>query len=1427
MKKIISFILICCMVMSLLPLSASAADIVASGYCGGEGDGSNLTWKFTENGTLTISGNGAMADYYYDSITFYSTAPWNIYCDSIKSVIIEDGVTNIGNYAFYDCSLVSISIPNSVTSIGDGAFSFCYALTNVMIPDSITSIGEVAFSYCRDLASIIIPNSIISIGEGAFSHCDNLTKITVDINNKIYSSDEYGVLFNKDKTTLIRYPIGNTRKMYMIPNGVISINRFAFDGATNIKSVTIPDGVKSIGVATFQSCTALSSITIPNSVKSIDGGAFNHCDTLIKVMVYSIDVKFGTSTDVFSNCHANLELYGYTGSTVETYATEHHIPFMALDEDSSIPADTAYTRFGKYNGSTQKYITDPTTGFGKNLMETVTIDGFTYNVAHTCEQESVLLPTNYLGDYYYIAYNLNDSNEVSEAKIIPGTVCTLEGYDPATKVVDTDQFAPVIEGSTLPSGSYYVSDVTGSSFPSDQIGSWIGDQVRIYCVGEQIFKVIHVIEGSGVITDYDEINSIVYIDDTGYNVYPDTELINTIKQSILYSKDYVLYDNTLVSLSSDNKYLSVEINNTGKSYFVGDEIRFFIYDCTETEDDYLHWTKPEGLVIQISDNETISLKKHIEYDDFAECVFVADKPGVVTITISDDITSAPINVTLHIAEDKYQSLRADNIPTYEYDIVIDKDFYNAYVNGMYVTDFTYKYNSYGTYTFDFSVYNETYTPGVVEVYNEKGELIDIKTIKKFSDPSSLKSVVYGGKDMIVDLWNGDSFSFRGVSASKKTEISVEVPFDGYVVVTNSCVLSPACLYVNLIDYFLTGTSLIDSTVKFDTDTFDYISRETIWAVLSSEYGTSTLATLHEDFFKEYATTIAQGSVSTIFGIATDNINMLFDSIDVNFEDILKDAGIGYAFSTVQGLLQKGGGPAGAALSAIFYVQKMLNFAMQTMHLANNSTNEIAWAVFTPYIEDRGMSEITSKDGITVKSEVEFPTDTILQVYRIVDYSNTANGLDIDENDNYTLYDISLVRNGQEAQPDKPVTVYIPVPEGYSQSSIMVYKQDQHGDWVFVEVMIYNGMIVFEVDHFCLFAIIEDSKDNYTEHTITFEPNGGTVSINSLSTKSDGKLASLPIATRDGYIFDGWYTDPVTGTQITTSTVFISDTTIYAHWKKDDLSDDRETNIYWLLIQLRNQRFEITATANNGGVITPDGTSEVKYGNNITHSITPDEGYAIADVVVDGESVGAVSEYTFENVKEAHAITALFKELAWENPFGDVDDDDWFYEDIEYAYETGLMIGTSDDSFSTTEIVNRAMLVTVLWRLEGSPIVDSIVNFVDIPSGEWYTDAVNWAAANGIVNGYGDGIFGATNDLTHEQVTAILNRYAVYKKLSENVNGNADDAYTNSEWAENNVLWADLNGMFDGIGSDISNLTKGASRAELAAYLRRFCENVMK
>ena len=198
----------------------------------------NLTWKLDADGTLTISGTGAMKN--YNNTDNLSPVYKN---SSVKKVVIEDGVTNIGERAFYDCSsLTSITIPDSVTSIGTSAFNGCISLPSITLPDSVTSIGNFAFEWCSGLSSITLSNNITSIGDFAFHGCP-LTSIT-------------------------------------IPDSVTSIGEMAFHSCSNLKSITIPDSVTSIESAVFYNCTSLTSITIPDSVTSIGYAVFEKCTNL-------------------------------------------------------------------------------------------------------------------------------------------------------------------------------------------------------------------------------------------------------------------------------------------------------------------------------------------------------------------------------------------------------------------------------------------------------------------------------------------------------------------------------------------------------------------------------------------------------------------------------------------------------------------------------------------------------------------------------------------------------------------------------------------------------------------------------------------------------------------------------------------------------------------------------------------------------------------------------------------------------------------------------------------------------------------------------------------------------------------------------------------------------------------------------------------
>ncbi len=253
---------------------------------------------------------------------------------------------------------------------------------------------------------------------------------------------------------------------------------------------------------------------------------------------------------------------------------------------------------------------------------------------------------------------------------------------------------------------------------------------------------------------------------------------------------------------------------------------------------------------------------------------------------------------------------------------------------------------------------------------------------------------------------------------------------------------------------------------------------------------------------------------------------------------------------------------------------------------------------------------------------------------------------------------------------------------------------------------------------------------------------------------------------------------------------------------------------------------VIASASEGGTITPSGLTQVNIGSDIVYIITPNAGYEIADVTVDGVSVGVVSEYAFRSVRDSHTISATFAkiEVAPESPFTDVSADDWYFEDVKFVYENELMIGTDLEHmlFSPDMTVNRAMVVTILWRLEGSPIVDSDVDFTDVVADEWYSDAISWASANGIVLGYGNDKFGPEDAVTREQVVAILHRYAIYKGESDAV-APMIPAYEYNVWFENDIIWADLGGLLDGFGVDMEDMTKEADRAEIAAILRRFCQ----
>ena len=267
------------------------------------------------------------------------------YCRDLTSINVPEGVTSIGNYAFYTCDsltsinipggvtsiedstfsgcsrLANIEIPSSVTSIGNSAFSSCISLTSINIPEGVTSIGEGAFSGCRSLTSIEISSSVISIGNYAFNGCRSLTSINVEENNQSYCSED-AILFNKDKTELIRYPSKKVDKQYVIPNSVTSIGNYAFEDCSNLTSIEIPSSVISIGNYAFISCSSLTSIEIPEGVTSIGEYAFSHCSSLTSIEISSSVTSIGNGAFLYCD---NLTIICKSDSYAYSFAKENNI----------------------------------------------------------------------------------------------------------------------------------------------------------------------------------------------------------------------------------------------------------------------------------------------------------------------------------------------------------------------------------------------------------------------------------------------------------------------------------------------------------------------------------------------------------------------------------------------------------------------------------------------------------------------------------------------------------------------------------------------------------------------------------------------------------------------------------------------------------------------------------------------------------------------------------------------------------------------------------------------------------------------------------------------------------------------------------------------------------------------------------------------
>lgn len=347
---------------------------------------------------------------------------------------------------------------------------------------------------------------------------------------------------------------------------------------------------------------------------------------------------------------------------------------------------------------------------------------------------------------------------------------------------------------------------------------------------------------------------------------------------------------------------------------------------------------------------------------------------------------------------------------------------------------------------------------------------------------------------------------------------------------------------------------------------------------------------------------------------------------------------------------------------------------------------------------------------------------------------------------------------------------------------------------------------------------EDAPPAPTEFIVTFDGNGGTPSVGSMTT-TDRKLTSLPSASRSGsYSFYGWYTEKSGGTKITTDTVFHANATVYAHWTYTGGGGGG----YNPPVTYYTLRFE---TGGGSDIPSVQGTYNTYI--DLTKYVPTWRGHAF---------IGWYSERSLTNkVSGVYLTKDMTVYAGWRvdenpgtdvNPFTDISEKDWFYGDVMFVYENGLMLGTSKTLFSPHGTVMRGMMATILWRMEGSPVPKGKNSFTDVEAGKWYADAITWTAENGIFAGYGKDKFGPDDPITREQLAAIFYRYADYKGYDLTVKGDLDkfkDADKITDYAKTAMQWAVGSGLVKGKSGNLLDPQGTATRAEIAAMLHRFIE----
>lgn len=1470
-KQMISLLLSIIMTLSLLPPQAFAADIVASGYCGGTGNEENVAWSLDSNGILTIRGNGAMRGYKgtvpQEGTLYKSDAPWFVYKDSITSLIIENGVTCIGESAFAGCSeIISVQMPDTIDYIYHHAFAGCTSL-----------IGEFP-----------IGANVYLLQYTAFDGCTGITGLRVENSNENYTSQD-GILYNKNLTELIFCPRGKSGSLtiapttekiayraffrctglngnLVIPNCVAEIGNDAFYGCSGFRGMLdLPVSITKIGESVFANCSGLSGkLTLPANVTEIGNYAFQSCSGFSGELVLP-----GSLTTIGANA-----FYGCVGLTgdlvlpdsvvnVKSGAFEGCTGFTGkLTLSRSMDAIRAMTFYGCSGLSGELEIPSNITVIEQRAFEGCT--GFTGTLD---------LPDNITTMGHRAFYHCKG---ITGQITIPSQVTTLEK--------EVFGYCPGIESFIIPEG---VTKIAKDALPC-------GVTLEMGATGNNLKQIYF--KGDMPQFDYDESaywNHALDLDSNvelkiiyGKNGWLESNLYNAQEKKWDNYKLIIEYPIRTYSFKVLDSKTKEPLANVNVAYPDPDGSQIYkektdangmaTLSIPACPDRHFSFT---GKSLQLQHaylNELIPDATNVVYMDKVNepgggegggdenedgvaltqsCKLISDKDGYtyqILATVTNHSKENISNVQIAIGTDllklapgeertvNFPIVHSESSESYSWTVYAeypDHDILSKYfIQCLYQNGQDISIGTFGDITVDDTVLLKSRKNEFVGTYNVKNDTWKFENpavkieekywkvffpkwsnemIKKLSNNSGgglCSGMVFSTINMhqlhtlnddsneYISLQCPENFGRETVGTIEKTDICrmTQLAALSYIKIMQTAQYNP-CIQEERKNNANDLLGLYKAIKEYEKDPCGigveigvsgrYFGNQghSLWGVKAIDYknmckilvydcnhpGEDRYLILNKDEsgnFISWSYVLFDG----VYGIGrtewgTNKKNATIDySLQANV-----------AFAALRGNYTKQGIERANSKAESFedapYMYKLVSVSQGNVHNSDLIEISVAGVVEREniagdpesdeyvlendllYWSKSGELTVSGMEGINAeilsddlsisvnasgKAEAYLSNTSTL---KSIDFSSAeCTTVSFGSDSNKVVFQVD--RMNQQAsitQTGRDLQI-----QGILSGSIALYNNDNLIKVEEFDSSVSNSLTV-EVEQFDFHI-----KYGGIKSSVTFEPNGGTLTPATAVTNADGTLDSLPTPTRDGYTFTGWFTAAEGGTAVTTETVFTEDTTVYAHWTE----------------------------------------------NAPTPPVPPV--YPVVPVTPPAQP----AQPTQPGTPAQPGVTAP--------SYTDVAPGSWYYDAVAYVSGKGLMTGTGANTFAPDAVTSRAMMWTILARMSGAAV----------DGGEpWYVLAQTWAVANGVSDGTDpDG------RITREQLVTMLYRYAGEPAVADGelagLSAYADSADV-SEYAQKAMAWAVSNGIINGIDGRL--VPQGPStRAQVAAILMRYCENIL-